>query len=177
MSDLLSNVTSKEIKAAVENSPIIRAAVLAERNRIGEEAIKSLVFEAGKSYLVFVSADLVSVDSIKELPKSDIYATFIFVNTPFGAPVSDCVMRVELKPGSTIFVDRLAISEPIDGVTLIPVTVPPGRTLSEVIDAEDVIGKERERCAMVADTYSTWSEIGDYIGVSREIAEKIRSGQ
>lgn len=131
-------------------SDAIHNAVLAERKRLTKEHLSAIAFEAGKSYLVFVSREHVPMEAIAqicEMPVERDYAqTFVFVDIPRDGSVRDVVTSVEVKPDSIVFVSEDALPEDlkIEGVRINRIKVPPNRTVASVV-SRDLMAAERER--------------------------------
>ncbi len=143
----------------------IQAAVLAERVRktACTDAIAAIIFEPGKSYVVLVAAGAIDPETLAALPPGP-DCTFIFVMPPPGLAVWEIACRMEINPGSVIFVEDGCISEDtaIDGAKFVRVRVPPEKKLRDVLTAPDsiFIANDRgiefrrrganERCAKIA---------------------------
>lgn len=131
-------------------SDAIHNAVLAERKRLTKEHLSAIAFDAGKSYLVFVSREHVPMEAIAqicEMPVERDYAqTFVFVDIPRDGSVRDVVTSVEVKPDSIVFVSEDALPEDlkIEGVRFISVRVPPGRELRDLLAHRDMSAEEQK---------------------------------
>lgn len=131
-------------------SDAIHNAVLAERKRLTKEYLSAIAFEAGKSYLVFVSREHVDARAIEEICSQpcerDYTCTFVFAQVPFDGSIRDVVTSVEVNPDSVIFVSEDALPEDlkIEGVTINRIKVPPNRTVASVV-SRDLMAAERER--------------------------------